>query len=63
MSTQNRTGGGGRNQKKSNVNSGGGGGGDTTVSNKKSDVSKPEKEKTQPKVYNKIDDRTELRLI
>ncbi|CAD7076827.1 unnamed protein product [Hermetia illucens] len=49
MSTQNRTGGGGRNQKKSNVNSGGGGGGDTTVSNKKSDVSKPEKEKTQPK--------------
>lgn len=42
MSTQNRSSGGGRNQKKSNS-----GGGDT--SNKKGDVGKTEKEKSQPK--------------
>ncbi|XP_055921490.1 protein lingerer isoform X8 [Eupeodes corollae] len=43
MSTQNRSSGGGRNQKKSNS-----GGGDT--SNKRGDVGKTDKEKSQPKV-------------
>ncbi|XP_017472785.1 PREDICTED: protein lingerer isoform X3 [Rhagoletis zephyria] len=51
MSTQNRNSGGGRNQKKSNSGSGGGGGGDSALqtSNKKTDVSKTEKEKSHPK--------------